>query len=600
MQYLCETLCGDVMDAFKFKQLIEGGEEVVYDNKKLEGEFALKLREVMGSFVEDTPSSIERKDTDEYNHYADEVLKHEFFLPVINRYSDEECNNALRHYKCSMKKWFILAKSVLDPSIYKESVISRFVENLIFYVNHLRDHEQRNYFTYDGFAEKFVQFSCTIPYVLGGSKNLIDSLEGKNLKEKMSILSILPSIIMEGDDSIIMHYVKLLGFNGDDVYVINRGSYNLKALFLSQKGKDDKATTFIVVRGTDPSSIKNIKIDLSIGSSTFTCGSKIYDVHGGFNKGAHSLWDESLSEGLGLGELLSACRDNLYFVGHSLGGAISLILACKVKYAFESKDLDISLYTYGQPMVFISEGPRMDDMECWYHRLVNLEDKVTIVPRPTFNLKYKHFGKAHQYVYNEQQCYYTYSNVPPLPFLEKYGGSCVSIIKILLRLSQHHMIKYNTIANCMALDDEYHHFGLLHVSEMERQKEKEAKEKAQEEKKVVEEDSQRKGEIIQQQNQEIQNQKIKAFNERVEAVIKNAGQLYNFFVSNILSEEQVKSTIKIESELFKEENREVISAIFRKQHEDPEIKNDEVLHFIDETFPNVDLGTKGEGWDDFS
>lgn len=133
---------------------------------------------------------------------------------------------------------------------------------------------------------------------------------------------------------------------------------------------------WIAFRGTQPTQLNDIKADLDLFKEKSESAG---EVHGGFKQEVDELWEEVIKE-LNHNETLKNSRD-VYFCGHSLGGAMATIAAARYT---ETKEL----FTFGSPRV----GGKTFVNTCVvpHYRFVNNNDLVPKVP-PSI-LGFKHDG----------------------------------------------------------------------------------------------------------------------------------------------------------------------------------------------------------------
>ena len=116
-------------------------------------------------------------------------------------------------------------------------------------------------------------------------------------------------------------------------------------------------------RGTQPTQMADVSADLKIKCHVTKSQGL---VHSGFAGALDCIWDDL--EGVIDIAYNKHKFKNIYFTGHSLGGALAVV-AAKCKYVAE-------VYTYGQPRV----GNRLyaKQVKSKVHRFVNNND---VVPR---------------------------------------------------------------------------------------------------------------------------------------------------------------------------------------------------------------------------
>jgi len=133
---------------------------------------------------------------------------------------------------------------------------------------------------------------------------------------------------------------------------------------------------WIAFRGTQPNQLNDLKADLNMFKEKSESAGM---VHGGFKEEVDELWEEVVKVLIHNGKLANP-RD-VYFCGHSLGGAMATIAASRYTLA-------IGLFTFGSPRV---GGKQFVDTCCVPHyRFVNNNDLVAKVP-PAI-LGFKHDG----------------------------------------------------------------------------------------------------------------------------------------------------------------------------------------------------------------
>jgi len=141
----------------------------------------------------------------------------------------------------------------------------------------------------------------------------------------------------------------------------------------------------IACRGTQPTEWNDIKADLkAIPVLAETVGL----VHKGFKKEVDDLWP-MIQEDL---ERKVNQNKNVWFTGHSLGAAMTTIMASRCNCDADMPDVD-EVYTYGSPRV----GWRryVKSLNVTHHRFVNNNDIVTRVPLRIMG--YRHHGTRHYF-----------------------------------------------------------------------------------------------------------------------------------------------------------------------------------------------------------
>jgi len=133
---------------------------------------------------------------------------------------------------------------------------------------------------------------------------------------------------------------------------------------------------WIAFRGTQPNQLNDLKADLNMFKEKSESAGM---VHGGFKEEVDELWEEVVKV-LNHNGKLAIPRD-VYFCGHSLGGAMATIAASRYTLAK-------GLFTFGSPRV---GGKQFVNTCCVPHyRFVNNNDLVAKVP-PSI-LGFKHDG----------------------------------------------------------------------------------------------------------------------------------------------------------------------------------------------------------------
>lgn len=137
----------------------------------------------------------------------------------------------------------------------------------------------------------------------------------------------------------------------------------------------NKNQLWFAFRGTQPSELNDVLADLNMIKSTAMAGGK---VHSGFQKEVNDLWMDVVNE-IDNNSQLKNPRE-VYFTGHSLGGAMATIAATRHK--------PVGLYTFGSPRV---GGPKfIKNIKCDHLRVMNNNDIVCRIP-PAW-LGFRHHG----------------------------------------------------------------------------------------------------------------------------------------------------------------------------------------------------------------
>ena len=130
---------------------------------------------------------------------------------------------------------------------------------------------------------------------------------------------------------------------------------------------EDKNYIFLGFRGTEPTSMKDIKSD--INAITIACESG-GEIHKGFNKAFNEVYIE-IQKTL---DKSGYKEKPLFITGHSLGGALATIAAKKLTH----KGGIAACYTFGSPRVGNIEW--ISNIKTPIYRTVNAMDPVTMVP----------------------------------------------------------------------------------------------------------------------------------------------------------------------------------------------------------------------------
>ena len=145
----------------------------------------------------------------------------------------------------------------------------------------------------------------------------------------------------------------------------------------------DKDDLVIACRGTQPTQWNDIKADLQ---AVPVVAETVSRVHQGFKKEVDDLWPmivEDITRTQNLDK-------KLWFTGHSLGAAMTTIMASRCHHDPELPD-PIETYTYGSPRV--GWPTYVKSLGMVHHRWVNNNDIVTRVPLTIMG--YRHHGEEH-------------------------------------------------------------------------------------------------------------------------------------------------------------------------------------------------------------
>lgn len=176
-------------------------------------------------------------------------------------------------------------------------------------------------------------------------------------------------------------------------------------------GNDKNDNIVISIRGTDPSEIEDILTDADITLRDFHFGK----VHRGF----YNALDEVYSSVVVLLKQFDV-NHKIIINGHSLGGALSVLLATRLTIEHGFKNIEI--ITYGQPRVgdesFINEVELL--FGNLYKRIVNDLDAVPKLP-PVSKLCFAHSDDL--YLIQEN------SNIIKTSAFAPYASSILALIK---------------------------------------------------------------------------------------------------------------------------------------------------------------------------
>ncbi|MGA1941319.1 lipase family protein [Arcobacter sp. YIC-310] len=159
--------------------------------------------------------------------------------------------------------------------------------------------------------------------------------EIKKLKEELSFLN--------------LELVKTFDNNGTQAIIIKNDSFYVLAF-----------------RGTEVTSIKDIKADLKANIRVCESGGK---MHTGFYDAFNEVY-------IDIQNYLNSLEKEdkpLFITGHSLGGALAIVATKKLKYSKIA-----ACYTYGSPRVGNEEW--MNGIKTPIYRIVNSADPVTMLP----------------------------------------------------------------------------------------------------------------------------------------------------------------------------------------------------------------------------
>jgi len=139
----------------------------------------------------------------------------------------------------------------------------------------------------------------------------------------------------------------------------------------------DDDDVVVVCRGTEPNEWNDIKAD---ANALTDLAETIGRVHRGFKREVDDIWPE-------LEETLDDERRDVWFTGHSLGGAMATICAGRCELS-DIAAVPVEVVTFGSPRVGTKRY--VQNASITHIRWVNNNDIVTRVP-PTW-LRYRHTG----------------------------------------------------------------------------------------------------------------------------------------------------------------------------------------------------------------
>lgn len=189
--------------------------------------------------------------------------------------------------------------------------------------------------------------------------NLKKPLNQYNLKTRQGLMARLSEIAYQ-DKKTATAYAKSVGFTKTQFFDVD----GAQAYIFSNK--DD---CVVACRGTEPTEWNDVKADLKlIKVPAETVG----EVHRGFKKEVDDLWPTMMPVVKKLGAKQTHHVD-IWFTGHSLGGAMATIVASRLYLDIDCPD-PAELHTFGSPRV----GDK-DYVGCFnftHHRHVNNNDIV--------------------------------------------------------------------------------------------------------------------------------------------------------------------------------------------------------------------------------
>ena len=200
------------------------------------------------------------------------------------------------------------------------------------------------------------------------------SISDMSFAERSLLFAKLSSIAYNDNVKDVKKQVKKLGFTTVEFY--NREG----AQAYRFQNKEDMV---IACRGTQPTEFNDIKADLN---AVPVIAETVSRVHKGFKAEVDELWPMVLED---INRTVN--KDNkLWFCGHSLGAAMTTIMASRCFYEESIRDPE-EVYTYGSPRV--GWPAYWNSLNIKHHRWVNNNDIVTRVP--LWIMGYRHNGEEH-------------------------------------------------------------------------------------------------------------------------------------------------------------------------------------------------------------
>jgi len=192
--------------------------------------------------------------------------------------------------------------------------------------------------------------------------------------ERSLLFAKLSSIAYNDNIKEVKKQVKKLGFTTVEFY--NRDGAQA---YRFQNAED----LVIACRGTQPTEFNDIKADLQ---AVPVVAETVSRVHQGFKAEVDDLWPMIVEDITRTQNL----DNKLWFTGHSLGAAMTTIMASRCFHDTELPN-PIETYTYGSPRV--GWPTYVKSLGMVHHRWVNNNDIVTRVPLAIMG--YRHHGEEH-------------------------------------------------------------------------------------------------------------------------------------------------------------------------------------------------------------
>ena len=234
--------------------------------------------------------------------------------------------------------------------------------------------------------------------------------EEKNLEDaNENLICALSSMAAySGDDGFFVR--KILTSRG---FTINRllpdnGSTNVKAYLIDKEFPDGRKMKIFVVAGTED--MKDAEVDAKIGRTALHDGEEFQNdphkifVHKGFRDYADNALSEGVTEFL-IDELNNNPNETLYLTGHSLGGAVAMMIAVRLTDAGANMN-NVKVLTFGAPAVGNKDFAEKFKDKIHLTRAV-MDSDIVDVSLDVFG--YTHFGEVVAYKQVESSTQYAHA-----------------------------------------------------------------------------------------------------------------------------------------------------------------------------------------------